>query len=161
MKKVYFFILLFVGMSSLAAGAEKQPLWKEKPAGKMIEAALKSIKQVPVADLKKLMDEGEDFVLLDVRTPREYEAAHIPEAISASRGLLEFSIWYHVPDLNEPIYVYCKSGGRSALATKLLNDFGYKNAVSVATGIAGWAKSGYPVQTSITDDELILIRSEE
>ena len=127
----------------------------------MLEVARKSIKEVSVADLKKMVDDDEDIILLDVRTPREYEAAHIPGAISASRGLLEFSIWYHVPDLNERIYVYCKTGGRSAFAAKLLKDFVYKNAVSVAGGIAGWARSGYPVQTSITDDELILLPAEE
>ena len=162
MKKVQFIIMLVIALSFWAAGAKaKEPLWKSKPTGKLIEAARKSIKEVSVTDLKKLVDEAEDIVILDVRTPREHEAAHIPEAVSASRGLLEFSIWYHVPDLNERIYVYCKTGGRSALATKLLNDFGYTNADSVATGIAGWAKSGYPVQTSITDDELILLRAEE
>lgn len=165
MKKVHFFILLIIGMFSLAAGAmaEKpaQPLWMEKPTGKLVEEARNSTKQVSIVDLKKLWDEGEDIILLDVRTPREYEAIHIPEAVNAPRGLLEFIIWKLVPDENEQIIVYCRTGGRAALATKLLNELGYKNASRVATGMADWAKSGYPVQTSFTDEELILLPAEE
>jgi hypothetical protein len=53
------------------------------------------------------------------------------------------------------------TGARAALATKLLNEIGYKNAVRHATGMADWAKSGYPVQTSFTDEELILLPAEE
>jgi rhodanese-related sulfurtransferase len=44
--------------------------------------------------------------------------------------LREFQIWSVVPDKNARIYVYCRTGGRAALATKQLNEFGYKNAVS-------------------------------
>jgi rhodanese-related sulfurtransferase len=157
MKKVHFFIMLVIGMSSLAAGARaEQKVWMEKPTGKLVEAAFKSTKQVSIADLKKLLDGDEDIILLDVRTPREYEAIHIPEAVSAPRGLLEFIIWSLVPDEKEQIYVYCRTGGRAALATKLLNELGYKKALRVAPGIAGWAKAGYPVQTSFTDEELII-----
>lgn len=163
MKKVHFFIMLVIGMSLLAAGAKAgQPAWREQPTViKLIEEARNSTKQVPLADLKKLWDEDADIILLDVRTPREYEAAHIPGADNAPRGLLEFIIWSLVPDQNEQIYVYCKTGGRAALATKLLNEFGYKNAFAIATGIADWARSGYHIQTSITDEELILLPAEE
>ena len=162
MKKVHFFIMLVIGMSSLAAGARaEQKVWMEKPTGKLVEAAFKSTKQVSIADLKKLLDGDEDIILLDVRTPREYEAIHIPEAVSAPRGLLEFIIWSLVPDENEQIYVYCRTGARAALATKLLNELGYKKALRVAPGIADWAKAGYPVQTSFTDEELILLPAEE
>ena len=62
-----------------------------------------------------------------------------------------------MPNKEKKIFVYCKTGGRGALATKLLNDFGYKNAVNVNTGIVAWVKAGYPVQTSITDEELVIM----
>jgi rhodanese-related sulfurtransferase len=66
-----------------------------------------------------------------------------------------------VPNKEKMIFVHCKTGARAALATKLLNEFGYKNALAVATGGASWAKAGYPVQTSITDEEIILIPVKE
>jgi len=161
MKKVHLLVLLVIGISCLAADARAKKVWMEKPSGKMVEAARNSTKQVSIADMKKLWDGDEDFILLDIRTPREYEAIHIPGAESAPRGLLEFIIWSVVPDENEQIYVYCRTGARAALATKLLNELGYKNAVRIATGMADWARSGYPVQTSFTDEELILLPAEE
>jgi rhodanese-related sulfurtransferase len=127
----------------------------------LVQEARSSTKQITIEELKKILDADEDITLLDVRTPREYEAVHIPGAVNVSRGLLEFSIWSVVPDKNEEIVVYCKSGARAALATKQLNDFGYKNAIAIATGMTEWAKSGNPVQTSITDEQIILIPVEE
>jgi rhodanese-related sulfurtransferase len=62
-----------------------------------------------------------------------------------------------VPNKEKKIFVYCKTGARAALATKLLNDFGYKNAVAVDTGGVAWVKAGYPVQTSITDEDLVIM----
>ena len=163
MRKLHLTIMLAIGIPLIVAGPiAGQPSWRDQPAViKMIEEARSSTKQVPLSELKKLWDEDADIVILDVRTPREYEAAHIPFADNAPRGLLEFIIWSLVPDQEEHIYVYCKTGGRSALAAKLLNEFGYKNVFAVATGIADWARSGYPVQTSITDEELILLPAEE
>ncbi len=161
MKKVHLLLMLVIGMSCFAANARAEKLWMEKPAGKMVEAARNSTKQVSIADVKKLLDGDEDIILLDVRTSREFEAIHIPGAESAPRGLLEFIIWSLVPDENEQIYVYCRTGSRAALVTKLLNELGYKNAVRIATGMADWARSGYPVQTSFTDEELILLPAEK
>jgi rhodanese-related sulfurtransferase len=115
------------------------------------------VKKVTIQDLKKAMDNKEDIVILDVRNPNEYDVAHIPGAFNVSRGLLEFQIWSVVPDKNAKIYVYCRTGARAALATKQLNEFGYKNAVSVDTGGVAWAKAGYPIQTSISDEEIIIV----
>ena len=60
-----------------------------------------------------------------------------------------------MPDKGKKIYVYCKTGARAALATKLLNEVGYTNAVAANTGGVAWVKAGYPVKTSITDEELL------
>ena len=141
--------------------AAQAPQWMGTSAGALVQEARNATKQIPLTELKKIFDEDDDVLLLDVRTPREYEAVHIPGAVNLSRGLLEFSIWSVVPDKKEKIYVYCKSGARAALATKQLNDFGYENVFAVATGMAEWTKSGYPVQTSITDEQVILLSAEE
>lgn len=114
------------------------------------------MKNISIEELKKAIDDEADVVIMDVRTPKEYEVAHIPEAINAPRGLLEFSIWSLVPDQQETIYVYCKTGARAALATKLLNELGYSEAIAVDTGGMAWVKAGHPVQTSISDETLIL-----
>ncbi len=162
MKKAIFCALCSILLIFTAGNVfAEQPKWMQSSAGKLVQEARNVTKQVPLAELKKVFDEDDDMVLLDVRTPREYEAVHIPGAENISRGLLEFSIWSVIPDKQERIYVYCKSGARAALATKLLNEFGYKNAVAVSTGMTDWAKSGYPVQTSITDEQIIILPAED
>jgi rhodanese-related sulfurtransferase len=63
-----------------------------------------------------------------------------------SRGTLEWGIWGKVSDQNAKIYVYCKTAGRSTLATKTLNDLGYKNAVLMDAAFEDWIKADYPVE---------------
>ncbi len=79
-------------------------------------------------------------------TPDEYSAGHLPGAINVSRGTLEFNVWDKVSDKNAKIYVYCKTAGRSAFATKTLNELGYKNAVLMDAQFEDWIKAGYPVE---------------
>jgi rhodanese-related sulfurtransferase len=161
MKKAVFLITVlafsFALVMNAAAQAPAQPKWMATQTKQMVDHARAVTKQVTIQDLKKAIDAKEDLVILDVRDPNEYQVAHIPGAVNVSRGLLEFVIWNIVPDKNAKIFVYCKTGARAALATKQLNEFGYKNAVSVDTGGVAWAKAGYPIQTSITDDEIIIM----
>jgi len=133
-----------------------EPKWMQTKTREMVDQARAATKHISIAELKQAIDDEADVVILDVRTPKEFEAAHIPEAVNAPRGLLEFSIWALVPDQKETIYVYCKTGARAALATRVLNELGYSNAIAVDTGGVEWVKAGYPVQTSISDETLIL-----
>lgn len=112
----------------------------------MVAKAKAAIKVVSAADVKAAIDNKEKAVILDVRDPAEYAAGHLPGAINVSRGTLEFNIWGKVPDQNTKIYVYCKTAARSALATKTLNDLGYKNAVLMDAQFEDWIKAGYPVE---------------
>jgi rhodanese-related sulfurtransferase len=139
-------------------GAEPaaQPKWMNTPVKERIDKARTETKQVPIEDLKAAIDGNENVVVLDVREPNEYEVAHVPSAINVPRGLLEFSIWSVVPNKEAKIFVYCKTGARAALATKTLNELGFINAVAVATGGAAWVKAGYPIKTSITDEEIVI-----
>lgn len=87
-------------------------------------------------------------LILDVREPAEYAAGCLPGAINIPRGVLEFKITSH-PEFqykqDSKIIVYCQSGGRSALATEVLNKLGYKNAVSLKGGYKAWLESGLHV----------------
>jgi rhodanese-related sulfurtransferase len=96
--------------------------------------------------VKAAIEKKEKAVFLDVRDPQEFAAGHFPGAINVSRGTLEFNIWSKVSDQNAKIYVYCKTAGRSALATKTLNDLGYKNAVLMDAQFEDWIKKGYPIE---------------
>ncbi len=112
----------------------------------MVDNARSTIKKVPAEEAKKALDSKEKAIFLDVRDPGEFAAGHIPGAMNISRGTLEINVWNAIPDQSAKIYVYCKTTGRSALATKTLNELGYKNAVLVDAQYADWVKDGYPVE---------------
>lgn len=130
--------------------------WKETKTAKLVEEARANTKQVSIKQLKKALDDDEDILVFDVRTAKEYEAAHIPGAYHINRGLLEFAVWSVADELNEEIYVYCRTGARAALASQRLQELGYTNVNSVATGATDWTKSGYPMQTSILDERVMI-----
>jgi len=79
-------------------------------------------------------------IAIDVRELAEFESGHIADAYHLSRGVLEFKIATHpdLQDLKRSIIVYCKTGGRSALATLALQQLGYVNVVSLAGGFDAW-----------------------
>ncbi len=93
-----------------------------------------------------------DALLVDVREPQEREAAAIPGAISAPRGMLEFwadpSSTYHREEFDpgKRIILHCASGGRSALAAKTLKDMGYSDVAHLDGGMKRWAEEGKPVE---------------
>ena len=78
-------------------------------------------------------------VVLDVRNPDEYRAAHVPGAVLIPLGELG-DRQEEIPEA-DPLYVICAVGGRSLTATKALVDAGYQ-AVSVAGGTNGWIERG-------------------
>ncbi len=128
-------------MAQQTQSAGPPPIVKE-----MLTKARAAIKTATAEEVKAAIDKKEKMVILDVRDPQEYGAGHLPGAINVSRGTLEWGIWGKVTDQNAKIYVYCKTAGRSALATKTLNDLGYKNAILMDASFEDWIKAGYPVE---------------
>jgi rhodanese-related sulfurtransferase len=147
-KRLFVWMLAFVfvfSMLSVALAQETKPAGPPPVVKEMVAKAKAAIKSVPAEVVKAAIDKKEKVVILDVRDPNEYAAGYLPGAINVSRGTLEFAIWGKVPDQNAKIYVYCKTGGRAALATKTLNDLGYKNAILADFLFEDWVKKGYPV----------------
>ena len=86
-------------------------------------------------------------VLLDVREADEFHAGHIPGALNIPRGVLEFKLG-NSPELAErglDIVLYCKTGGRAALAARTLKEMGYLEVHSIAGGFDAWEAAGKPV----------------
>ena len=150
MKKTMFVWMLSVvfvlSMLSLTFAQETKPAGPPPVVKELVAKAKAAIKVVSAEDVKAAIEKKEKAVFLDVRDGGEYSAGHLPGAINVSRGTLEFNIWGKVPDQNAKIYVYCKTAGRSALATKTLNDLGYKNAVLMDAQFEDWIKKNYPVE---------------
>ncbi|MGX5201737.1 rhodanese-like domain-containing protein [Aliikangiella sp. IMCC44632] len=115
----------------------------------LVKKAKQQINECSASELKQALNPN--TILIDVREPNEYAQSQIPHAINIPRGLLEFSILQH-PQVTQkageslaatPIYVYCKSGGRSALAAQSLQNLGFNNVQSLNGGIDEWQKH-YP-----------------
>ncbi len=138
-------VLFVLSMVSLTLAQQQAPAGPPPVVKEMVAKAKGSIKVVPAADVKAAIDKKEKAIFLDVRDPGEFAAGHLPGAMNISRGTLEFNVFSKITDQNAKIYVYCKTAGRSALATKALNDLGYKNAVLMDAQFEDWIKAGYPV----------------
>jgi rhodanese-related sulfurtransferase len=119
----------------------------------MLAEARRNVQEVSGQDAKVKQDNDEIDILLDVREPAEWTAGHIPGAVHVPLGMLHFrgdpASPLGDPDLtanvNASIVVYCESGVRSLLGADLLKKMGYTNVVSMAKGISGWGRSGFPV----------------
>ena len=138
-------VLFVLSMVSLTLAQQQAPAGPPPIVKEMVAKAKGSVKVVSAADVKAAIDKKEKAIFLDVRDPGEYAAGHLPGAMNISRGTLEFNVFSKITDQNDKIYVYCKTAGRSALATKTLNDLGYKNAVLMDAQFEDWIKAGYPV----------------
>lgn len=113
-----------------------------KTAHDLVVAARARIVEISAEEAKVALA-GTD-VLIDVREPDEFAAGHLPGAVNIPRGLLEFRLSatesLQRRDLN--VIVYCKTGGRSALAACAMQDMGYLELRSLAGGFDGWLAAG-------------------
>ena len=113
---------------------------------KIVDDAKTRVRETNVAEVKKKIESGEKFVLVDVREESEFAKDHLPGAIHLGKGVIERDIEARVPDLNAEIVLYCGGGFRSALAADNLQKMGYKNVISMDGGIRDWREKGYPLK---------------
>ena len=92
---------------------------------------------ITAEEAKKLMDSEEGCIILDVRTREEYDQGHIPGAILIPDTEIEAKAADLLPDKDQLILVYCRSGRRSKLAAQSLADLGYTN-IREFGGILDW-----------------------
>ena len=93
--------------------------------------------QITPQEAKSLMDSEKDYVILDVREQSEFDEGHIENAILIPYTEIENRAESELPDKNELILVYCRSGRRSKIAAQALADMGYSN-VKEFGGIIDW-----------------------
>ena len=120
-------ILLFgiLALTGCAAGAQE----KENKAD--------DYRQIGAAEAAEIMAKESDYIILDVRTQEEFETAHIPGAICIPNETIGTDEIPELPDKNQLILVYCRSGNRSKQASEKLVKLGYTNIVEFG-GINAW-----------------------
>lgn len=116
-----------------------------KSAHDLVAAAKARVQEVSIDQAEQAIREAD--VLIDVRETDEYQAGHLPGAVHASRGLLEFKL-SSSPRLTSrdlKVVLYCKTSGRAALAACAMHDMGYLQVQSIAGGFDAWVAAGKPV----------------
>lgn len=112
----------------------------------LLADALTRVREIMPWDLRDRLAAGRDVIVVDVREPAEYDAAHIAGSINVPRGVLEQACEWDfdetVPELaggrERAIVVVCRSGHRSLLAADMMQTLGFADVVSLKTGIRGW-----------------------
>lgn len=135
-------VVLFVAAFSAGAALSAE----YKTADDFVQAATAEIKEVSVAEAHDMIAGGKPLVILDVREQGEFKKGHISGAINVPRGVLEFKMAKEIPNRDAAILVYCKVGGRGALAAYTLKQMGYKNVLNMAGGWDKWLSAGYSVE---------------
>ena len=94
-------------------------------------------RQITMDEAVDMMAQETGYIILDVRRPDEYAAGHIPNAINVPNESIGTSDIPELPDKNQLIMVYCRSGRRSKEASEKLVKLGYTNIVEFG-GILDW-----------------------
>jgi phage shock protein E len=100
-------------------------------------SAAPAVAAITPEEVKALLDSGEDFVLLDVRTQSEFDRGHIPGALLIPDTELADRAGDELPDKDGLIVLYCRSGRRSAASAADLIDRGYTQVYDMG-GINDW-----------------------
>ena len=110
-----------------------------KPEGKTVRNMRRFFLCLPFAFLcgcasaDRIPPMPEDALLLDVRTASEYHAGHLSGAVLLPHDRVEGMVRIVVPDRNTPVYLYCRSGRRSALAEETMKRLGYAEVYNLGS----------------------------
>ena len=121
MKRIIPFLMAVLLLAGCAAPAEIGPEYR----------------QIGMDEAISLMESQRDYIILDVRTVEEYNERHIPGAVNVPNESIGSGDIHELPDKEQLILVYCRSGNRSKQAAQKLADMGYTNVVEFG-GINDW-----------------------
>ncbi len=100
----------------------------------LVDAARREVREIPASVLRAELEAHETAALIDVREESEYAAGHVQGAEHLGKGVIERDIETRHPDRQQPLYLYCGGGFRSALAAQNLQRMGYTRVTSVDGG---------------------------
>lgn len=100
-----------------------------------------AVTDVDVAEAQQIVDDG-GAVILDVRTPEEFAAGHLPGAININVEASDFDTKVAGLDESAETLVYCRTGNRSGVATDKMAELGFTDMSDLQGGIEAWAAAG-------------------
>lgn len=127
MKKVIIILIILVviigGVIMLIKNTEKE--------------TTNQIQYVSMEEITTIMQENTNYIILDVRTIDEYNQGHIPNAICIPNETIDETVTEQLPNKDQLILIYCRSGNRSKQAALKLQQLGYTNLIEFG-GIIDW-----------------------
>ena len=102
------------------------------------------MKNLQVRDFAEAKDKS-DTILLDVRTPEEFAEGHLENAINIDFYKDDFAEELNKLDKSKPYAIYCRSGHRSGITCKKMEEIGFKSTVNLDGGILQWIEEGMKV----------------
>ncbi|DAB31398.1 MAG TPA: hypothetical protein CFH79_09365 [Sulfurospirillum sp. UBA11407] len=136
-------VVLSLSVGSLFADAK---VFTEKFKAQVKEAKSK-VKMISPQEALKMMEEKQDFIIIDVRDKDEVTSMGYPKwdkYKNMSRGKLEPMLGKSDLVVENSLMVFCKTGARAALAAQTLQEYGFKNVVVVDGGMDKWLENNYP-----------------
>ena len=109
------------------------------------EGILKTISPKEASDLIAKHKNNADFIILDVRTPREFKSGHIEKAILLDYYSKTYTDELTRLDKTKTYLIYCRSGNRSGKTLNLIKNMGFSRVYNMDKGINGWRSKGFPV----------------
>ena len=137
MKKILAILMLVITLTACGTeeAADDSTILNETT--ETTEDVLVPYEPITAEDAKKLMDTESDYIIVDARTAEEFAEGHIPGAILIPEYEITERAQSELPDKDQLILVYCRSGRRSKIASQALTDLGYTN-VKEFGGIIDW-----------------------
>lgn len=89
--------------------------------------------------------QSQQGVLLDVRTPEEFDEAHLPDAQNIDYKADSFKAFLAQLDKNKTYFMYCKAGVRSGKAVDVMQEMGFANVYHMEGGLDAWKEAGLPL----------------
>ena len=126
-----------------ALGAEAAPAAPSAAVAKSAEVGIKDVTPAEAADLLKT---GDEIVILDVRTPREFSAGHIAGAKLLDYNAEGFAEKLAALDKSKTYLMHCARGGRSLKTTEMMRDGKFKSVYHMNGGFDAWKEAGKPVE---------------
>lgn len=93
--------------------------------------------EINMAELEEMIRQNPQAILLDVRSPQEYQEGHLNGSILIPSYEVKEKVQMALPDKNRCIIAYCQSGSRSKKTVKILKQLGYKQVYSLKEGLDG------------------------
>ncbi len=110
------------------------------------DTTTQSIELVSPADVAQVIaDDPAGLVVLDIRTPEEFNEARLADAIMVDFYADDFADQLDTLDKDVPYVMYCRTGNRSSDAVKTMKDLGFVEVYEIDGGIVNWYEQGYPV----------------